>query len=129
MTALSVGRVESAITATPGPDTAPVVSPSNLAVAHNQSLAASSLFNVSDADGDSMTKYAFYDVTRNGHLVVNGVVQGTGVEIDITAAQLAQTSYVAGSGTDQSTYEPMTAICGVPGNRSRSQRPSTRHRS
>jgi hypothetical protein len=56
---------------------------------------------VTDADGDSMTEYAFYDATGNGHFVVNGVVQGTAVEIDVTAAQLANTSYQSGSGTDQ----------------------------
>src|SRR6516162_6379011 len=88
-------------TATPGPDTAPVVSASNLAAAHNQSLAASSLFTVTDADTDSMTKYDFYDATGNGHFVLNGVAQGTAVEIDVTAAELAHTYYQSGSGTDQ----------------------------
>ncbi len=88
-------------TATPGPDHAPVVSASNLAAAHNQSLAASSLFSVTDADGDSMTKYDFYDATGNGHFVLNGVTQSTATIIDITAAQLANMSYQSGSGTDQ----------------------------
>jgi hypothetical protein len=88
-------------TATPGPDHAPVVTASNLAAAHNQSLAASGMFSVTDADSDSMTKYEFYDATGNGHFVLNGVTQATATIIDITAAQLANMSYQSGSGTDQ----------------------------
>ena len=77
------------------------MSASNLAAAHNQSLAASSLFSVTDADGDSMTRYDFYDATGNGHFVLNGVAQPTATIIDVTAAQLANISYQSGSGTDQ----------------------------
>src|SRR5665647_3470286 len=65
------------------------------------SPSASSLFGVTDADGDTITTYALYDATGNGHFVVNGVTQSTAVEIDLTAAQLAQTVYRSGSGTDQ----------------------------
>ena len=82
-------------------DQAPVVTASNKTVTHNQSIAASSLFTAADPDGDTITTYALKDVTGNGHFVVNGVVQATNVEIDLTAAQLAQTTYVAGSATDQ----------------------------
>ena len=82
-------------------DQAPVVTASNKTVTHNQSIAASSLFTAADPDGDTITTYALKDVTGNGHFVVNGVAQATNVEIDLTAAQLAQTTYVAGSATDQ----------------------------
>jgi 20S proteasome alpha/beta subunit len=82
-------------------DQAPVVTASNQTLTHNQSIAASSLFTATDPDGQTITTYALKDVTGNGHFVVNGVVQATNVEIDLTAAQLAQTTYVAGSSTDQ----------------------------
>jgi hypothetical protein len=82
-------------------DQAPVVTASNKTVTHNQSIAASSLFTATDPEGDTITTYALKDVTGNGHFVVNGVVQATNVEIDLTAAQLAQTTYQSGSGSDQ----------------------------
>ena len=68
---------------------------------YNQSLAAASLFTATDPDGDTITTYALKDVTGNGHFVVNGVAQATNVEIDLTAAQLAQTTYQSTSGSDQ----------------------------
>src|SRR5262245_4424412 len=36
----------------------------------------------------------------SGHWVVNGVAQGTSQAIDVTAAQLAQTTFQSGSGSD-----------------------------
>ena len=51
-----------------------------------------------------MTAYQFYDATAgvsSGHFVVNGVAQAAGQTIDVTPAQLAQTTFVAGhSATD-----------------------------
>ena len=82
-------------------DRAPVVTAQNKTLVHNQTVAASSLFTAADPDGNTITTYALKDVTGNGHFVVNGVTQATNVEIDLTAAQLAQTTYVAGSATDQ----------------------------
>src|SRR6202040_758883 len=74
---------------------------SNVTAAHGQSFAASSLFTARDADGDAITKYAFWDAgSGGGHLVLNGVAQGVNQEIDVTAAQLSQLSYQSGSGTD-----------------------------
>src|SRR5207302_1760223 len=64
------------------------------------SFAASSLFSVSDPDGDTIASYAFWDSSGNGRFSVNGVNQGTNQEIIVTAAQLAQTSYQSGSGAD-----------------------------
>src|SRR5262249_10535503 len=69
----------------------------------NQSLALSGLINVTDADGDAITKYQLWDSTRDpasGHWVVNGVAQAAGTVIDITAAQLAQTSFFTGTVAD-----------------------------
>src|SRR5258707_11665775 len=88
-------------TATAQVDQAPVVTASNAAVASGQSFAASSLFTASDPDGDTLTKYEFYDATGSGHFAVGGVAQGAATVIDVTAAQLATTSYVTGSASDQ----------------------------
>ena len=81
------------------PNTAPVVQTANIARSHNQTLALSSLFSVTDADADTMTKYQLLDGTadsNSGHFVVNGVAQAANSVIEITAAQLAQTSFVTG---------------------------------
>jgi hypothetical protein len=95
------GNWSSSFTVTAPIDTAPTVSGLNVTAAHGQSFAASSLFTARDADGDTITKYAFWDAgSGGGHLVLNGVAQGVGQEIDVTAAQLSQLSYQSGSGAD-----------------------------
>ena len=81
----------------------PVVTAPDFAASHNQNIAASALFSVTDGDGDAITKYQFWDSTTDpasGHWVVNGMVQGTNQAIDVTAAQLAQTTFQSGSGSD-----------------------------
>ncbi|MGY3532824.1 hypothetical protein [Bradyrhizobium sp. USDA 4452] len=89
-------------TATPGQDLAPVVHALNIAAVHGQtSVAASSLITVTDPDLDTITRYALWDTNGNGAWVVNGVVQATNAEIDLTPAQFAQTSYQFGSASDQ----------------------------
>ncbi|MBR1315864.1 hypothetical protein JQ562_32880 [Bradyrhizobium sp. AUGA SZCCT0051] len=87
-----------AFTATPGPDTAPVVTASNVSGIHGHSVAASTLFSTSDAESDPITQYAFWDTGGNGHWVVNGVAQAASAEIDVSAANLSQVSYVYGPG-------------------------------
>ncbi|UGY03026.1 AIDA repeat-containing protein [Bradyrhizobium quebecense] len=87
-----------AFTATPGPDHAPVVTAANVSGIHDHSIAATGLFSVTDADSDTMTQYAFWDTGGNGHFVVNGVVQAANTEIDVSAANLSQVSYVFGPG-------------------------------
>src|SRR5207237_208268 len=84
-------------------DHAAVVTAPNASAAHGQSLAASSLFSVSDVDGDTPTNYQFWDSTTDaasGHWAVNGVAQGVNQAIDVTAAQLANTSFLAGTVSD-----------------------------
>jgi hypothetical protein len=81
----------------------PVVSASDVMAANTQSLAASSLFSVSDADNNTMTEYQFWDdsvASGSGHFTVNGVAQAAQHVVDISAAQLSQTSFVAGSTSD-----------------------------
>ncbi|MCC8960436.1 hypothetical protein H8B02_45680, partial [Bradyrhizobium sp. Pear77] len=87
-----------AFTATPEPDHAPVVAASNATGIHDHSVAASSLFTATDADNDTITQYAFWDTGGNGHFVVNGVIQAANTEIDVSAANLTQVSYIFGPG-------------------------------
>jgi Ca2+-binding RTX toxin-like protein len=62
-------------------------------------VAASSLFTVSDADGDAIATYAFKD-TGNSRFLLNGITQANNQEIDVTAAQLTQLTYQNRVGTD-----------------------------
>jgi hypothetical protein len=85
------------------PNQAPVVTVADTAASHNQNIAASSLFSVNDPDGDAITSYQFWDSTNastSGHFVVNGAAQGTMQYINVSAAQLAQTTFQSGSGSD-----------------------------
>jgi hypothetical protein len=82
---------------------APVVTTANIRATAGQSISLANLISVSDADGDSMTRYQLYDATSDpssGHFVVNGVVQPARIVIDLTAAQAAQTSFLAGTVND-----------------------------
>jgi hypothetical protein len=82
------------------PYTAPIASTHDINTTPGQTLALSSLFSVSDADGDSMTRYQLWDSTvdpNSGHWMVNGVAQAASTVIDITAAQFAQTSFLTGT--------------------------------
>jgi hypothetical protein len=80
-------------------DQAPVVTiPSaNVSASAGQVIAASSLFSVSDPSGGPLT-YFLYDGTVNGgHFVVNGMVEPAQTVIALSAAQLTQTTFVAGA--------------------------------
>jgi hypothetical protein len=84
----------------PGTDHAPVVTTVDKTATAGQSFALSSLFSVTDADGDSMTKYQLWDSAADpssGHFAINGQTQSAGTLIEITAAQLSQTTFVAGA--------------------------------
>jgi len=77
-----------------------VVSASDQNVPNNASIAVNTLFAVSDADNDTITAYRFWDSTTaaaSGHFVVGGVAQGTNQNIDVSAAQLAQTAFQTGT--------------------------------
>jgi len=82
---------------------APIVTAPDFTASHNQNIGASSLFSVSDADNDTINNYQFWDSTADptsGHWLVGGVAQGTNHAIDVTAAQLARTTFQSGSGSD-----------------------------
>jgi hypothetical protein len=91
-------------------NTAPTVSTpagTNLAATSGQSFQVSSLFTGSDADHDTLTYY-LYDANtaaNSGHFVVNGNAVPAQTIYGVTAAQLAQTTFVAGaSGTSDDIY-------------------------
>jgi hypothetical protein len=82
---------------------APVVTTADITATPGQPLALSSLFGVSDADGDAITEYQIWDGTADpssGHFAVGGVTQAARTVIDIPASQLGQVSFLAGSTTD-----------------------------
>ena len=72
-----------------------------------QSFQFSSLFAASDADNDPLTYY-LYDcntAANSGHWVVNGTIVPAQTIYQVTAAQLAQTTFVAGAaGTSDDIY-------------------------
>ena len=75
---------------------APVVTVPNPMVeaTAGQTLQMSNLFTATDADNDTLA-YVFYDATAGGgHFEVNGVTQAAGQIFGVTAAQLAQTTFV-----------------------------------
>jgi hypothetical protein len=78
------------------PNAAPVVTVSSSAtVLLGDSVAATALFAVADADGDAIAQYQFWDSTAgNGHFAVNGVEQGVNISIEVAAAELAGTRFV-----------------------------------
>jgi hypothetical protein len=81
---------------------APTVTAPNQTASSGQVLNASSLFSANDADGDSLL-YFFYDnsaAPTSGHFDVNGVVQAAGTTFAVTQAQLAQTTFHAGTTGD-----------------------------
>ena len=82
-------------------DHAPVVTASDISATHRQSFAAASLFSVTDADNDTMAKYEFWDSSdpSAGQFVVNGTSEPSNQPIDVSAADLANTSFQSGSGT------------------------------
>jgi autotransporter passenger strand-loop-strand repeat protein len=82
-------------------ETPPGVSAQNVWATHGQTFSASSLFTASDPDGDSITKYAFWNAgTGRGHFALSNVAQTANQEIDVTAGQLQELSYQTGSGAD-----------------------------
>ena len=84
-------------------DGAPVATPvtASMSVARGQSFAAAGLFNVNDPENDRIVAYDFWNSgTGRAHFVVNGATQGTNQDVYVNAAQLAQTTYQSGPGTD-----------------------------
>jgi hypothetical protein len=73
----------------------------NVAAAHGQSFAASTLFTAGDSDGDAIVEYDFWDTGNGGgRFVLNNQVLGANQDNYISSAQLPQTTYQSGSGSD-----------------------------
>jgi len=83
-------------------DTGPVVtSVSNIQTTAGQTFAASSLFTASDPFGDATAQYDFWNTgAGGGHFLLNNQTLGTNQDNYVSSAQLAQTTYVSGSGAD-----------------------------
>jgi Peptidase M10 serralysin C terminal/Cadherin domain/RTX calcium-binding nonapeptide repeat (4 copies)/Matrixin len=90
---------------------APVLTVADISANAGQSLQAASLFSATDADHDALTYY-FEDTSaaaNSGHFVVNGTVMPAGTSFGLTAAQLAQTVFVAGAaGTSDDLFVQVT---------------------
>jgi hypothetical protein len=87
---------------TRAPNRAPILTPvsSTPGVALGQTVAVSTLFSTSDADGDAITRYRFWDNgTGGGEFRVNGVAKTPKMEFEVDAAALADTVYAAGAVT------------------------------
>ena len=79
---------------------APVVTTADVTEPHSQSVALSSLFSVSDADSDAMTDTSSGIPRPIPTAAISwsaGVAQAAGTMIDISAAQLSQTSFAVGT--------------------------------
>jgi hypothetical protein len=85
---------------------APVVTAADVKVHAGQTLQASSLFSATDADNDALTYYLLDNSTAadSGHFVVNGTVMAAGTGFSVSAAQLAQTFFVAGTGASDDLF-------------------------
>jgi hypothetical protein len=84
----------------------PTVNASNASVVRNAQALASALFSVTDADGDAITAYEFWDSgtgSASGYFTVNGVTQAANTSVPVSAANLANTRYVGGNGPGSET--------------------------
>ena len=82
---------------------APVVVVPNQTVdaAPGQILQMSDLISATDQDGDALNYFLFDGTVGGGHLAVDGVEQAAGQLVNLTAAQLAETTFVpAVNGSD-----------------------------
>ena len=78
-----------------------MVTVSNVTLPASSIIAASSLFSVSNPDGDPITSYAFYDDSRtagSGEFLLSGVAQpkGTYQPLVVSASQLSQVTFEGG---------------------------------
>jgi hypothetical protein len=85
-----------------GTNAAPTAAAASASVHAGTDIPAASLFNAVDADGDALLRYDFWDSTPGGGAFFHdGLVQGVNQNIVVEAAELGQTTFRAGVGTDQ----------------------------
>jgi VCBS repeat-containing protein len=85
---------------------APTVTAPDFSASKGQVISASTLFTANDANGDPLL-YFFYDNSADpasGHFTVNGVVQAAGTTFAVTAAQLATTTFTAGTAVSDGLF-------------------------
>jgi hypothetical protein len=85
-------------------NSAPTISAQTYGLLRDEAVSASGLFAVSDADEDAIAQYEFWDDTNGGgHFAVDGVQQGSGQSIAVSASELADVAYIGGAnaGTEQ----------------------------
>jgi hypothetical protein len=78
---------------------APQVQVSNQVLAPNSAVSANSLFVASDADGDAIARYEFWDSTAHagsGHFEKSGSVQASEAAIGVLAGELDDVTFLAG---------------------------------
>ena len=90
---------------------APVVTipQANVSASAGQVFSASSLFSVSDIDNDVLT-YFLYDATagaNSGHFEVNGSAVPEQTVVALSASQIAQTTFVAGTSGSNNDFQVM----------------------
>lgn len=86
------------------PNHAPNVGVASVTAAKGEAFALSSLFSTSDSDGDAITGYQIWDSTvgeNSGRFMINGQAAAENKAIDVSPADLANTVFQSGSGTDQ----------------------------
>ena len=82
----------------------PFVTAPARAAAQNATLTVSSLFTVTDPDGDTISAYRFWDSTTDaasGHFSIGGVAQAAGQTINVMGSQLSSTTFQTGTLSDQ----------------------------
>ncbi len=95
---------------------APVVSYETMTVKTGASMSIQDMFKVTDADGDAITQYRFYDTSSSatsGSLRVNGNVQAARKWVTVNASDIDQTRFVAGSVGGRSDYLYAQAFDGM----------------
>jgi hypothetical protein len=78
---------------------APQITTTDTGVSRNQSLALTTLFSAADPDGDAISAYELYDegtAAGSGYFALAGIIQPAAAQIPLSAAQLAQATYVGG---------------------------------
>lgn len=89
-----------------GSNSAPTVTTTSSSVATGESVRATTLFSVSDIDGDAIAGYEFWDSTAtagSGYFAINGTQQGAGMTIGVDAANINTVTFVGGSATGSDT--------------------------
>ena len=109
---------------------APDVTAPNAILARGQDVAISSLISATDADGDAIVSYQFWDGSpsaQSGHFTLNGVTQAAQTLVNVSAGSAVADDVYFGNGCRlRSRSGRLTAPPGVAGRRSTSRRRTMR---